>query len=89
MDSGTLLWEWRDLLQALPQHFYSTRIARDIFMVADRDLNQADEHLPGIVIVFHVIQGFFQMFMGFKIATGVEILDCSEQGRVVCHGQVL
>ncbi len=58
-------------------------------MIAHCDLNQTDEHLPGMVIVFHLIQGLFQMLMGFKIATGIEILDCSEQGRVVCHGQVL
>ena len=58
-------------------------------MIAHRDLNQADEHLPGIVIVFYVIQGLFQMLMGLKIATGIKILDCPEQSRVVCHGQVL
>ncbi len=58
-------------------------------MIAHRDLNEADEHLPGIVIVFHVIQSFFQMFMGFKIATGIKIFNCPEQGRVICHGQAL
>ena len=58
-------------------------------MIAHRDLNQADEQLPGIVIVFHVIQGLFQMLVGLKIATGIKILDGAEQGRVVCHGQVL
>ena len=58
-------------------------------MIAYCDLNQADEHLPGIVVVLHLIQGLFQMLMGFKIATGVKILDGPEQGRVVCHGQVL
>ena len=58
-------------------------------MITHRDLNQADEHLPGMVIVFHLIQGRFQILMGFKIATGIEILDCPEQSRVVCHGQVL
>ena len=58
-------------------------------MIAHRNLNQADEHLPGIVIVLHLIQSFFQMLMSLKIATGIEILDCPEQSRVVCHGQVL
>ena len=58
-------------------------------MIAHRDLNQADEHLPGVVIIFYVIQGLFQMLVGFKIATGIKILDRAEQGRVVCHGQVL
>lgn len=58
-------------------------------MITHRDLNQADEHLPGIVIGFYVVQSFFQMLMGLKIATGIEILDRAEQSRVVCHGQVL
>ena len=58
-------------------------------MIAHRDLNQADKHLPGIVIVFHVVQGFFQMLMSLKIVTGIKILDRAEQSRVVCHGQVL
>ena len=58
-------------------------------MIAHRDLDQADEHLPGIIIIFHLIQGFFQMLVGLKIAAGIKILDRAEQGRVVCHGQVL
>lgn len=58
-------------------------------MITHRDLNQADEHLPGIVIGFHLVQSFFQMLMGLKIVTGIKILDRAEQSRVVCHGQVL
>ena len=58
-------------------------------MIAHRDLNQADKHLPGIVIGFYVVQGLFQMLMGLKIVTGIKILDRAEKSRVVCHGQVL
>ena len=43
-------------------------------MIAHRNLNQADEHLPGSVIVFHLIQGLFQMLMSLKIATELKSL---------------